>query len=252
MGTLRRAGSFPSAEATGNALILSSRACFEYQSAEGIAAVVLRVRYRQVSNVRPKPSHRSAEKRNACSKPMLSRRSVDARNLFRSVGMATKTKIGLVSGAGQQSWRLDASLHIECVGYNAAPAYAATSFVCSHKRRGARGLLLSHATAFFARALTLAQRAFIALEIFALPFADNTRFFTLVTSRLAALPRALAADCKPTMSFCNFDNCFFTLFSSRLIAANILMEPPPRIYMRHLHKPIPYRWGVLFSLPAGC
>jgi hypothetical protein len=107
------------------------------------------------------------------------------------------------------------------------------------------------AAAFFACALTLAQRSFIALEIFALPFADSTCFFAREMSRPAVLPRTFAADCKPIKSCCNLAICFFTFFSSRLIAANMLMDPPQAIYMRRRVKPIPCPWDVLFSLSAG-
>lgn len=108
------------------------------------------------------------------------------------------------------------------------------------------------APAFFACALTLAQRSFIAFEILALPLAESTRFFASVMSRLAVLPRALAADCKPIKSCCSLANCFFTFYSSRLIAANMLMDPPEAIYMRDRLKPIPCPWGVLFSLQVVC
>src|SRR5580704_558010 len=64
MGTLRHAGSFPPAEAMGNALILSSRIYFEHQTAEGITPAVFQVRYRQLSAVRLKPSPMSSERRN--------------------------------------------------------------------------------------------------------------------------------------------------------------------------------------------
>jgi hypothetical protein len=44
----------------------------------------------------------------------------------------------------------------------------------------------------------------------------------------------------------------FTFFSSRLIAANMLMDPPEAIYMRDRLKPIPCSWDVLFSLQVVC
>jgi hypothetical protein len=47
------------------------------------------------------------------------------------------------------------------------------------------------ATALFSCALIFAQRFLAALEIFARPAADNTRFLAVVTSRLADLPKAL-------------------------------------------------------------
>jgi hypothetical protein len=80
------------------------------------------------------------------------------------------------------------------------------------------------ATAFFACAFTFAQRFLAALEIFALPAADRTRFLAVAKSRLADLPKAAAADRKPLSSSCNFVNCFFTFFSSRLMAAKIVKE----------------------------
>src|SRR5580693_1096360 len=103
-----------------------------------------------------------------------------------------------------------------------------------------------YAAAFFACALTFAQRSFIAFEIFALPLADSTRFFARVMSRVAVFPRALAADCKPIKSCCSLANCFFTFFSSRLIAANMLMDPPQAIYMRRRVKPIPLGCPIQF------
>src|SRR5271156_1877620 len=111
--------------------------------------------------------------------------------------------------------------------------------------------LSDQAAPFFACALTFAQRSFIAFEIFALPLADSTRFFAREMSRLAVLPRAFAADCKPIKSACKLANCFFTFFSSSLIAANMLMDPPRAIYTRDRLTPIPYPWDVLFGLLAG-
>lgn len=46
---------------------------------------------------------------------------------------------------------------------------------------------------FFACARNFAHRFFVALLMFALAAADNTRFFTVVTSRLVESPKALAA-----------------------------------------------------------
>jgi hypothetical protein len=89
-----------------------------------------------------------------------------------------------------------------------------------------------------------------ALEIFALAAADITRFFTRVRSRLADLPRAFAADCKPIKSFCNLPNCFLTFFSSRLMAASMLMDPPQLIYLRDRLTPIPFLLDVVFNLLA--
>ena len=56
---------------------------------------------------------------------------------------------------------------------------------------------------------------------------------------------------KPIKSCCNLANCFFTFYSSRLIAANMLMDPPEAIYIRDCLKPIPCPWDVLFTLLAG-
>jgi hypothetical protein len=95
------------------------------------------------------------------------------------------------------------------------------------------------ATAFFACALIFAQRFLAAFEILALPAADNTRFLTVVTSRLAVLPKDLAADCKLSKSRCSLANCFFAFFSSRRIAAKMLMEPPAMNLPDTLHSANP-------------
>ena len=92
----------------------------------------------------------------------------------------------------------------------------------------------------------------MAFEIFALPFADSTRFLAWVMSRLAVLPKAFAADCRPIKSCRSLANCFFTFISSRLIAANMLVDPPKTIYMTDRLKPMPCSWDVLFSLQVVC
>jgi hypothetical protein len=86
------------------------------------------------------------------------------------------------------------------------------------------------APAFFAWDLIFAHRFLAACEMFALPAADNTRFFAVAMSRLAVLPRALAADCNPPSRCVNLSSCFLTLFSSRRIAVNMLIDPPWTIY----------------------
>jgi hypothetical protein len=57
--------------------------------------------------------------------------------------------------------------------------------------------LLIYAAIFLAFARTFAQRLLAAAAIFALPAADNTRFFTPVSSRLADPPNAFAAERTP-------------------------------------------------------
>src|ERR1700693_668259 len=52
----------------------------------------------------------------------------------------------------------------------------------------------------------------------------GTRFLVRMTSWLADLPRAFAADRKPLKSGCKLANCFSSFFSSRLIAAKMLVE----------------------------
>src|SRR5277367_5841818 len=105
--------------------------------------------------------------------------------------------------------------------------------------------------AFLACARNLAQRFLAAFEIFALAAADMTRFFVRVKSRLADLPRACAADCKPLKSSCNLANCFFTFFSSLLIALSMLMNPPETIYPRTCHTPIRFLRSALLNWTAG-
>ena len=51
--------------------------------------------------------------------------------------------------------------------------------VSSPKMPQLRRIVMNYATAFFACALTLAQRLWVAFEIFALAAADNTRFRSL-------------------------------------------------------------------------
>ena len=92
---------------------------------------------------------------------------------------------------------------------------SATSFACK---------ILLYLVIFFASALIFAQRFLAAFEILALPAADSTRFSVRMTFRLADSPRAFAADRKPLKSCCNLANCFSTFFSSRLIAAKMLIE----------------------------
>jgi hypothetical protein len=77
----------------------------------------------------------------------------------------------------------------------------------------------------------LAHRFLAAFDIFALPAADNTRFLIVAASRFTDVPKAIAAACNPLKSPCNLANCFFTLFSSRRIAAKMLMDPPETIYL---------------------
>ena len=52
---------------------------------------------------------------------------------------------------------------------------------------------MTYPATFFACARTFAHRLFAALAIFALPAADNTRFFTRLTSRFVESPNAFAA-----------------------------------------------------------
>jgi hypothetical protein len=73
--------------------------------------------------------------------------------------------------------------------------------------------------AFFACARNFAHRRFAALEIFALAAADNTRFLTVVNSRLVVSPNAFAAALTLLNWRCIFANCFLSFRSSRLIAA---------------------------------
>src|SRR5580704_783332 len=88
---------------------------------------------------------------------------------------------------------------------------------------------LTYPAAFFACARNFAHRFLAACPILALAAAERTRFFTRVTSCSVDCPKAFAADCKPFKSCCNMVNCFFTFFSSRLIAASMPMNPPRSI-----------------------
>src|SRR6266851_490317 len=84
---------------------------------------------------------------------------------------------------------------------------------------------------FFA-ALNFAHRAFVAFAIFALPAADNTRFFTPVICLFVESPKAFAAARTPLNCCCTLPNCFSSFLSSRLIAARMSMNPPEEIYLK--------------------
>ncbi len=77
---------------------------------------------------------------------------------------------------------------------------------------------------FFAWARTFAHRLFAARAIFALPAADNTRFFTRVSSRFVESPRAFAAARTRFNWCCILPNCVSSFLSSRLIAARMSMN----------------------------
>jgi len=69
-----------------------------------------------------------------------------------------------------------------------------------------------HPATFFACARTFAQRFFAAFAIFALPAADSTRFFTLVTSCFVEPPKALAAARIQLNCCCTFPTVFLVFF----------------------------------------
>jgi hypothetical protein len=75
----------------------------------------------------------------------------------------------------------------------------------------------------------LRHRLLAALEIFALPAEDKTRFLAVVRSRLAELPKVFAAAFTPFNSCCNLANCFSSFRSSRFIAAKVSMNSPQSI-----------------------
>jgi hypothetical protein len=77
----------------------------------------------------------------------------------------------------------------------------------------------------------LAHRFLAACAILALPAADKTRFFTVMTSFPAELPNAFAAALTPLNCRSNLLTCFSSFLSSRLIAARMFMNPPGEIYL---------------------
>jgi hypothetical protein len=90
---------------------------------------------------------------------------------------------------------------------------------------------LSYPATFFACARNFAHLFLAALPILALAAADMTRFFTLVTSRSAECPKALAAARTPLNWRCSLPNCLSSFRSSRLIAVRMSMDPPHEIYL---------------------
>jgi hypothetical protein len=136
-------------------------------------------------------------------------------------------------------------------GQRSNPGYNSRAWKREPVRWSAGARSAYYEAAFLAPALIFAQRLLAAFDIFALAAADSTCFLALINSRFAVAPMAFAADCKRFKSPCNLPTCFLTFFSSRLITANMLMDPPKPIYLTDALGPIRCLWDVLFDLLAG-
>src|ERR1700733_3318357 len=104
--------------------------------------------------------------------------------------------------------------------------YQSTSRVNCGQANEVTSPLEGYFVIFFASALTLAQRFFAAFPIFALATAESTRLVPFLTCLSADCPIASAAALIPFSLCCIDASCFSSLYSSRLIADRISMNPP--------------------------